>query len=63
MKKKVIDEIDSTTELFIDILSNKYKLMVHLQKEDYARILIQLVQEFGIKVIVNHCLDIQRRDI
>ncbi len=62
-EKKVIDEIDPTTELFIDMLSNKYKLMVHLQKEDDARILIQLVKEFGIKVIANHCLDIQREEI
>lgn len=62
-EKKVIDEIDPTTELFIDILSNKHKLMVHLHKEDDARILIQLVKEFGIKVIANHCLDIQREEI
>jgi len=62
-EKKVIDEIDPTTELFIDMLSNKYKLMIHLQKEDDARILIQLVKEFGIKVIANHCLDIQREEI
>ena len=32
IEKKVIDEIDPTTELFIDVLSNKHKLMVHLHK-------------------------------
>jgi imidazolonepropionase-like amidohydrolase len=63
IEKKVIDEIDPTTELFIDILSNKYKLMVHLHKEDDARILVQLVKEFGIKAIANHCLGIQREEV
>jgi len=63
IEKKVIDEIDPTTELFIDILSNKYKLMVHLHKEDDAIILVQLVKEFGIKAIANHCLGIQREEV
>lgn len=34
--------------------------MVHLHKEDDTRILVQLVKEFGIKAIANHCLGIQR---
>ena len=32
--KKVIDEVEQITEVFIDILSGKYKMMVHVHKED-----------------------------
>ena len=38
--KKSIDEADPTTEVFMDILSNKHRLMVHLHKEDDAMVLI-----------------------
>jgi imidazolonepropionase-like amidohydrolase len=44
--KKTTDEIEPLTEIFMDILSNKYKMMVHLHKEDDVMILIQLVNEF-----------------
>jgi hypothetical protein len=30
--KKIIEEVEPLTEVFIDILSNKNKLMVHLHK-------------------------------
>jgi imidazolonepropionase-like amidohydrolase len=43
MEKKVTDEVEPLTDVFMDILSNKYKMMVHLHKEDDAMVLIQLV--------------------
>src|SRR3954451_4239998 len=61
--KKTIDEIDPFTEVFIDILAQKHKMMVHFHKEDDARILIQLVKEFNIKAVANHCLDVHRQEI
>ena len=40
-EKKVIDEVEPITEAFIDILSGKYKMMVHVHKEDDVIVLIQ----------------------
>jgi len=57
-KKKVREEIDPTTEVFIDILSNKMKLMVHVHKEDDIMILLDLIKEFKIKAIANHLCDV-----
>jgi len=57
-KKKVTNEVEPLTEVFMDILSNKYKMMIHLHKEDDVMILIQLVNEFGIKAVANHCADV-----
>jgi imidazolonepropionase-like amidohydrolase len=51
--KKIIEEVEPLTEVFIDILSNKNKLIVHLHKEDDVMVLIQLAKEFGIKVVAN----------
>jgi imidazolonepropionase-like amidohydrolase len=63
-KKKAIDEVEPLTEMFMDILSNKYKMMIHLHKEDDAMVLIQLLKEFGIKkAVANHCLDIYREQV
>ena len=63
MEKKVTDEVEPVTEVFMDVLSNKYKVMVHLHKEDDAMVLIQLVNEFGIKAIANHCADVHREEV
>jgi imidazolonepropionase-like amidohydrolase len=63
MEKKVTDEVEPLTEVFIDILSNKYKMMVHLHKEDDVMVLIQLANEFGIKAIANHCADVHREEV
>jgi len=60
--KKII-EVEPLTEVFIDILSNKNKLMVHLHKEDDVMVLIQLAKEFGIKVVANHCMDVHRESV
>ncbi|MEM3670207.1 MAG: amidohydrolase family protein [Thermoprotei archaeon] len=62
-RKKLAEEIEPMTEVFIDVLSGKTKLMVHLHKEDDAMILIQLVKEFGFKAVLNHGLDIYRADV
>ena len=63
LEKKVPAEIEPLTEVFMDILSNKFKMMVHLHKEDDAMVLIQLAREFGIKAIANHCVDVHRQEI
>ena len=62
-EKKVIDEVDPLTELFMDILSNRFKMMVHVHKEDDIMVLLQLIKEFGIKVIANHCVDVHREEV
>ena len=61
--KKIIEEVEPLAEVFIDILSNKNKLMVHLHKEDDVMVLIQLAKEFGIKVVANHCMDVHRESV
>jgi imidazolonepropionase-like amidohydrolase len=61
--KKSIDKVDPLTEVFMDILAQKYRMMMHLHKEDDVRILIQLVKEFNIKAVANHCLDVHRQEI
>jgi imidazolonepropionase-like amidohydrolase len=63
LNKKVAAEIEPLTEVFMDILSNKVKMMVHLHKEDDAMVLIQLAREFGIKAIANHCVDVHRQEV
>jgi imidazolonepropionase-like amidohydrolase len=63
LQKKAPEEIELLTEVFMDILSNKFKMMVHLHKEDDAMVLIQLAREFGIKAIANHCADVHRQEV
>jgi len=62
-KKKLIEEIDPPLELFIDILKKKYKLMVHVHKEDDVMILIDLIKEFKIEAIANHLCDVHNDNI
>ena len=57
-KKKLIEEIDPQLELFLDILKKKYKLMVHVHKEDDVMIMIELIKEFKIDAIANHLCDV-----
>lgn len=59
-EKKLPEEVEPLTEIFMDILSGKYKMMVHLHKEDDAMVLLQLVEEFGFRAVLNHGLDITR---
>ena len=62
LEKKVPAEIEPPTEVFMDILSKKFKMMVHLHKEHDAMVLIQLAREFGITVIANNCVDVHRKE-
>ncbi|MEM0271583.1 MAG: imidazolonepropionase [Thermoprotei archaeon] len=62
-EKKLPEELEPLTEIFMDILSGKYKMMVHLHKEDDAMILLELVREFGFKAVLNHGLDIYREEV
>ena len=62
-EKKTIDEVDPNSEVYMDILDQKHKVMVHLHKEDDVRILVQLANEFNLKVVANHCLDVHREEI
>jgi imidazolonepropionase-like amidohydrolase len=62
-EKKVIDEVEPFTELFMEILSKRLKMMVHVHKEDDIMVLLQLIKEFGIKVIANHCVDVHREEV
>ena len=63
MKKKVTEELEPLTEIFIDILSGKNKLMVHVHKEDDIMILLNLVNEFKIKAIANHLCDVYNESV
>jgi imidazolonepropionase-like amidohydrolase len=63
-EKKMIDKAEPITEVFMNILSGKYKIMFHVHKEDDVIVLFQLVKEFGIKeVVANHCLDVHRQEV
>jgi imidazolonepropionase-like amidohydrolase len=62
-EKKIIDEVDPLTEVLMDILSGRFKMMFHVHKEDDIMILIQLVREFGIRAIANHCCDVHREEV
>ena len=62
-EKKVVDEVEPITEVFMDILSGRFKMMFHVHKEDDIMVLIQLVKEFGIKAIANHCCDVHREEV
>ncbi|MCL4307595.1 MAG: amidohydrolase family protein [Candidatus Thermoplasmatota archaeon] len=56
--KKTMDEIDPGDEVFLDILDGKHKLMAHTHKADDAYVLMDLARTFGIRIILNHGLDI-----
>lgn len=47
-RTKAKDEVDPITEVFLDELENKYKLIVHPNKGDDVMVLIELVKEFGL---------------
>jgi len=38
-------------------------MMFHVHKEVDIMILIQLVREFGIRAIANHCCDVHREEV
>ena len=61
--KKTPDEIEPLEEVFMNILDGKYRLMVHLHKEDDAFVLMQLEDEFGFRAVLNHGIDIHHEDV
>ncbi len=61
--KKTIDEIDNETEFLIKLIKGDYKIMCHLHKEDDAHFLMGLVDQFGIKPIINHGMDFHSKSI
>ncbi len=61
--KKDAEEIEPLTEIFIDILNRKYPLMVHVHKEDDIITLMNLVDEFNIRAVINHGCDVHRGEL
>ena len=62
-KKKIKEEIEPLTEIFIDILDKKLPLMVHVHKEDDIITLMNLVDEFGIRAVINHGCDVHSAEL
>lgn len=61
--KKMEDEIEPLDEVFMKILKGEDKLMVHLHREDDAYVLMEMIDEFGFKAIVNHGMDFYRPEV
>lgn len=61
--KKTIDEIDPKTEFLTKLIKGEYRIMCHLHKEDDALFLMSLVDQFGIKPIINHGMDFHSKEI
>lgn len=61
--KKDLDEVDPLSEIFLDMLSKRLSVLVHLHKEDDAILLIQLAKEFGLKTMAHHCMGIYREEV
>ncbi len=62
-KKKVREEVEPLTEIFMDILDGKLPLMVHVHKEDDIIVLMNLVDEFGIRAVINHGCDVHSMEL
>jgi len=62
-KKKEPEEVEPLTEIFMDILDGKLPLMVHVHKEDDIIVLMNLVDEFGIRAVINHGCDVHSREL
>ncbi len=61
--KKTMEEVDNETEFLIKLVKGEYKIMCHLHKEDDALFLMSLVDQFGIKPIINHGMDFHSASI
>jgi len=61
--KKIPDEIEPIVDVFMNILQGKYRLMVHLHKEDDAFTLMKLRDEFGFNAVLNHGIDIHHEEV
>ncbi len=62
-KKKIKEEVEPLTDIFIDILDKKLPLMVHVHKEDDIITLMNLVDEFGIRAVINHECDVHSPEL
>ncbi len=62
-KKKIKEEVEPLTDIFIDILDKKLPLMVHVHKEDDIITLMNLVDEFGIRAVINHGCDVHSAEL
>lgn len=60
LNKKVMDEVEPLTEVFMSILFKQLQMLFHVPTEDDIMILIKLIREFEIKAIANHCVDVHR---
>lgn len=61
--KKTQDEIEPLDEVFMKILKKETMLMVHLHREDDAYVLMNMIDEFGFKAVINHGMDFYRSDV
>ncbi len=61
--KKEKEEIEPLTAIFIDILDRKLPLMVHVHKEDDIITLMNLVDEYGIRAVINHGCDVHSSEL
>ncbi len=61
--KKTVEEVDNETEFLMKLINGEYKIMCHLHKEDDALFLMSLVDQFGIKPIINHGMDFHSNSI
>ena len=62
-KKKEPEEVEPLTEIFMDIFDGKLPLMVHVHKEDDIIVLMNLVDEFGIRAVINHGCDVHSGEL
>lgn len=62
-KKKRIEEVDPITEIFLNILNKKDRLMVHVHKEDDVMIMLELIREFDFNAVANHLCDIYSENV
>ncbi len=62
-RKKIKEEVEPLTEIFMEILDGNTPLMVHAHKEDDILVLMKLMDEFEIKAVVNHGCDVHSREL
>ncbi len=62
-RKKEPEEVEPLTQIFMDILDGKMPLMVHVHKEDDIIVLMNLVEEFGVRAIINHGCDVHSKEL
>jgi imidazolonepropionase-like amidohydrolase len=62
-RKKRKEEVEPFTEEIIKILKRKLPLIAHVHRADDLIVLSNLVEEFGIKVIANHCGDVNSNEL